>query len=581
MGIAINKMFAQLLFWLYEFLDTIFEMFRVLCGIERVSVEGTDGGQSILDVFLRSSSVTKAFLLIFLVAMLVAAVSTIVTVVKNVVNIKGGERKSHARTVGQGFGTIVVSLVMAFFMIFGITMSNYVLIKVNDATAPDSNLSISAQLFDMSVGKSYQYDYDNITYEPIPVLDEFGEEMKDEEGNPIVERDEQGNIIYEEVIPLMRDENGDPIIESGWRGGHTAADLDFSTMKPDDVFGVHKKNVIGFEQGDKSYTRDPMVEMESFNFWTAYLVVIVMLVAIIFSMLGLVRRIFDIVLLFIVLPLISATIPLDDGARFKNWRDTVVSKVVLAYGAILSVNIFLLIIPTISMIDFTELGWSAFTENLFKAFLLMGGALAINGGQLLVARLMGSSADESREMAHSARALLGGAVAAGGVLRGAKNLTVGGYNKYGRYRQGLLPTGARLGNFAGNLIGGQKYSDSRGASVLRALGRYGHGGNPTFGMLHTNRGSAAATSDGSTTDNSGGGGAQSGAEQAASNAVNNDAGGAQYEREQPAAPQPTAPTQSAAAPASNTQNKDHHAGLLNTVLPKGENAKFSNDKGDK
>ena len=269
MGIAINKMFAQLLFWLYEFLDTIFEMFRVLCGIERVSVEGTDGGQSILDVFLRSSSVTKAFLLIFLVAMLVAAVSTIVTVVKNVVNIKGGERKSHARTVGQGFGTIVVSLVMAFFMIFGITMSNYVLIKVNDATAPDSNLSISAQLFDMSVGKSYQYDYDNITYEPIPVLDEFGEEMKDEEGNPIVERDEQGNIIYEEVIPLMRDENGDPIIESGWRGGHTAADLDFSTMKPDDVFGVHKKNVIGFEQGDKSYTRDPMVEMESFNFWTA------------------------------------------------------------------------------------------------------------------------------------------------------------------------------------------------------------------------------------------------------------------------------------------------------------------------
>ena len=149
MGIAINKMFAQLLFWLYEFLDTIFEMFRVLCGIERVSVEGTDGGQSILDVFLRSSSVTKAFLLIFLVAMLVAAVSTIVTVVKNVVNIKGGERKSHARTVGQGFGTIVVSLVMAFFMIFGITMSNYVLIKVNDPTRPDSELSISAQLFDM------------------------------------------------------------------------------------------------------------------------------------------------------------------------------------------------------------------------------------------------------------------------------------------------------------------------------------------------------------------------------------------------------------------------------------------------
>ena len=200
MGIAINKMFAQLLFWLYEFLDTIFEMFRVLCGIDTVSVEGTDGGQSILNVFLQASNVTKAFLLIFLVAILVAAVSTIVAVVKNIVNMKGGERKSHARTLGQGFGTIIITGVMAFVMIAGIVMSNYVLIKVNDATAPNSGLTISAQLFDMSVGKSYLYDYENISYEPIPVLDEFGVAMEDEEGNPIVERDEQGNITRKSIF---------------------------------------------------------------------------------------------------------------------------------------------------------------------------------------------------------------------------------------------------------------------------------------------------------------------------------------------------------------------------------------------
>ena len=355
MGIAINKMFAQLLFWLYEFLDTIFEMFRVLCGIDTVSVEGTDGGQSILNVFLQASNVTKAFLLIFLVAILVAAVSTIVAVVKNIVNMKGGERKSHARTVGQGFGTIIITGVMAFVMLFGITMSNYVLIKVNDATAPDSGLTISAQLFDMSVGKSYEYE-DQLIYEPIPVLDEFGRKQYDDEGNLIVERDEQGNIVYEEKRQLKLDENGNPITTTGWRNEYTAADIDFSYMSPDDVFGVHKKTLGLFEDADKGYTKDPMVEMESFNFWTAYLVVIVMLVAIIFSMLGLVKRIFDIVLLFIVLPLISATIPLDDGARFKQWRDTVVSKVILAYGAILSVNVFLLIVPTVSTIDSPSLG---------------------------------------------------------------------------------------------------------------------------------------------------------------------------------------------------------------------------------
>jgi ABC-type multidrug transport system fused ATPase/permease subunit len=568
MGIAINKLFAQLLFWLYEFLDTIFEMFRVLCGIDTVSVEGTDGGQSILNVFLEASSVTKAFLLMLLVAILVAAVSTIVTVVKNIVNMKGGERKSHARTLGQGFGSIIVTCVMAFVMLFGITMSNYVLIQVDKATnASNGNLTISARLFDMSVGKSYVYDYKNVTYEPIPVLDEFGEEMKDEEGNPIVERDEQGNIIYEEVIPLMRDENGNLIIESGWRNGHSAEELDFSIMSPDDVFGVHKKDFIGlFEDPDKSYKQDPMVEMESFNFWTAYLVVIVMLVALIFSMLGLVKRIFDIVLLFLVLPLISATIPLDDGARFKNWRDTVVSKVILAYGAILSVNVFLLIIPTINAMNFSELWDNAFVENLFKAFMMMGGALAINGGQLLLARLMGTSADESREMAHSARALLSGAVAAGGVVRGAKNLAFGGYNKYGRFRTGILPRTARVGNTAGNFFGGAQYANSKAGGFMRFLGRYGHGsGNPNFGMRYPESKSKDTDSNSSS-----GGGSSNAVEQAMSGSPDNGGGSAQYEREQPTSAPQSAPAQSAPAPASSAQNNDHHAGLLNDVLPKGD-----------
>lgn len=196
-----------------------------------------------------------------------------------------------------------------------------------------------------------------------------------------------------------------------------------------------------------------------------------MIVALVFCMLGLVKRVFDIVMLFITLPLISATIPLDDGARFKSWRDTVVSKVVLAYGAVLSVNVFLLIMPIINGLQFEELGWNGFLENLFKIFLMMGGALSINGGQLLLSRLMGTSAEESREMAHSARALLGGMGMAGGLMRGAKNLVFGGTNKYGRERTGALNFGARLGNAIGESMGKDKYKNSTGGKMMRKFGR--------------------------------------------------------------------------------------------------------------
>lgn len=176
MEIAIKKLFAQLLFWLYEFLDSIFEMFQVLCGIQ--SVEYTENGEtverSIVEIFLQSSAVTKAFLLIFLVAIVVCAVSVIVSVVKNMINMKGGERKSHAKTVGQGFGSIIVTLVLGFIMIFGIWGSNQVLGQVYVATVGDSSLSVSNRLFAMSVSSSYQYNYSELREREVQATDENG-----------------------------------------------------------------------------------------------------------------------------------------------------------------------------------------------------------------------------------------------------------------------------------------------------------------------------------------------------------------------------------------------------------------------
>ena len=217
MVIAIQKLFAQLLFWLYELLDTIFEMFAVLCGIETVETTDADAPRSLIEIFLESSAVTRAFLLIVIVAVFVAAVSTIVAVVKNAINMKGGERKSHAKTVGQGFGSIIISLSMALVMIMGISMSNIVLQQVYKATSPNSNVTPACILFDMCVGKDYVIDWDNPIPNEVPVIDpETGEAMKDEDGNIIteIETDYEGNIVY--TYPRVKDENGNDLYETGW-----------------------------------------------------------------------------------------------------------------------------------------------------------------------------------------------------------------------------------------------------------------------------------------------------------------------------------------------------------------------------
>lgn len=481
MDIMFSKLFAKLLFWLYEMLDTIFEMFQVLSGVQ--GIEGTNGesARSLIEIFLQSSAVTKAFFILVLLSIFVAAVSICVAVVKNIVNLKGGERKSHATVVGQGFGAIVITFVMALMMFLGIGASNVLLKEVSKATSPSEGITIATTLFDISVGKIYKIDYANGTPRPSILKDANGYPILDENGNTIMTelRDSYGNIVYD--YPPLLDEDGNQIYETGWTDKDNGRKLlndkvkqqGWSSLDVDEIFGVRQKDLFVFENKSYGYSdgKEPMVELQSFNMFVAYLVVCIMLVAIIWSMLSLVKRIYDLVLLFIALPLVSATIPLDDGARFKQWRDSVISKVVLAYGVVFSINVFLLITPLLNDINFASLGWSAFLENLFKAFMLIGGALSINGGQLLFARLLGTSAEESREMAHSARALMMGMATAGGLAKGAKNVVFGGTNKYGKRREGIIPWGSRQGYKIGSKVGGEKFENSRTGKVMGGLGK--------------------------------------------------------------------------------------------------------------
>ena len=86
MGIAIQKLFAQLLFWLYDFLDAVFETFQVLAGLSPVSYDG--GEMSLINIFLTHNTVTQVFLSIFLISIIIVAICTVIRVVTTIINVK-------------------------------------------------------------------------------------------------------------------------------------------------------------------------------------------------------------------------------------------------------------------------------------------------------------------------------------------------------------------------------------------------------------------------------------------------------------------------------------------------------------
>ncbi|MBO4570227.1 MAG: hypothetical protein J5689_03340, partial [Clostridia bacterium] len=75
------------------------------------------------------------------------------------------------------------------------------------------------------------------------------------------------------------------------------------------------------------------------------------------SMWGLIKRVYDIVILFIVMPGFAATIPIDDGGRFAKWKDKVISSIFSAYGVLVGLNLFFVLVPAID----------SATGNLFVA----------------------------------------------------------------------------------------------------------------------------------------------------------------------------------------------------------------------
>ena len=524
MEITIEKLFAQLLFWVLELLDVLERIFRVLCGLP-FEVNGEE--QSIVDIFLDSSIVVQAFLSMMVLSVIVMSVSVVVTVIKNIISAgPNGERKPHLKTAVQGIGSIITSLVMAVIMITGIGVANGVLGLVDGATRTDNNGTLAEQIFLTCVEKTYVLDKEKPRYGY--KVDEQGEriERKDSDGNvlycaydenglPLF--NENGLIDYNKDINLVEDkgygvgvwyelevvgyekkldEDGNPIVATGGfynyhneDGGKPITWTNFiknegfgGSDAVDKIFGVRKKSWM-FEDSDKAYVEEPIIEMDNFNMFMCYLAVVMIFVALISSMLGLVKRLFDLVFLFITLPLISGTIPLDDGARFKKWRETVVSKVVLAYGAVISVNIYLLMLPTIMDLS---LGENFIVDALFKVLLLIGGGLAINGGQLLISRLLGTSAEESREMAGSARALMAGVGTAVGGIKTAKRVMFGSGSGSGggmsplqkacskgsnlfTYRGGVWGSMKSLGsgavNLAGNALAGDAYRDTASKAV--------------------------------------------------------------------------------------------------------------------
>ena len=172
-----------------------------------------------------------------------------------------------------------------------------------------------------------------------------------------------------------------------WINGYSVSEFDISRLGVKEIFGDY---TTGFVFPDK-WKYNGMVNPDKFLYLPSLISGVALAIALVVAVLNLAKRVYEIIFMYFVMPMSMSTLPLDDGARFKTWRETFITKIVIAYGTVFSVNIFVLLLPLITRMRIDEI--SGFGNSMFLIFMIVGGAMVIPAGQALFCKLFGQADD--------------------------------------------------------------------------------------------------------------------------------------------------------------------------------------------
>ncbi len=321
MLIFFQELCLQLFLWLLQLIDGLMEIFSAISGVTNVNYHGQS--VNIIEFLAGDSTVMTIFWCIFILAVGLTCIFTIVGLVKNMI----ANNRNVSSIVGKFFLALLGTMAMLAVVFLGILIANAL-------------LQLLAKIF--QIGNTTKIS----------------------------------NAIFNACV-------GD------WINGYNINKIDVTSLSVGDIFGGYNAALFGI--WPTSWKCNGMVNPNMFMYLPALIAGIALCIALIIAVLNLAKRVFEIIYLFFCMPVSMSTLPLDDGARFKNWREQFVTKIILAYGAVLSVNVFVLLLPLIQQMSIS--GASGFANSIFLIFMIVGGAMVIPAGQTLFARLFGTADD--------------------------------------------------------------------------------------------------------------------------------------------------------------------------------------------
>lgn len=167
-------------------------------------------------------------------------------------------------------------------------------------------------------------------------------------------------------------------------------------------------------------------DISKISYVQAYVSALLVALIMLCSILQFIQRIITILLLYVVSPFFVAFMPLDGGAKFREWKNMFGAHMLSAFGPILSMKIYLMLVPAVAGSDsqFQFGGVSPTVEAWIKLIFMIGGAFAVYKSRLLMISVIDPASAGAMAESGIIGAIVGGKAL--GKLKGSVGKKTGG-----------------------------------------------------------------------------------------------------------------------------------------------------------
>ena len=429
-------LFYEISKFLLALIDFVEVLFRALAGLPSTAAAGHEitmslNGKSgdLLIQMLTSSEVMQAFYATAIVGMFLLIITTIFQMIKVEYTTEGAQN-SKTGIIGKSLKSLCNMMIIPILCILGVFIGNQVLDLIDTATGGGEGSKISGTLWVAAASTALVNEDSFIKAADERTIHEFQD--SNSSGlmglgiNLAIQRG-FASIFKQELKPLGETFSG-------------------SNSERDSIESAYMK-------GTKSFYNISEVVKNYNPFEVNYLVLIfgacIIIKCLYYTCFGLIDRLYQCVALFIVMPMVVGMSPVKDS--LGSWRSKFMSKALSAYGTVISLNLFFIIVKILLNIKINfgsyysgggELlnnssGWPfppTFMEGLIKSIMVIVGCLMIE-------KLAGD---------------LGGYFGGGNAMsdgKGLSNDATAGIKKAAAVGIGVATMGAGMAMKAGSAIG--------------------------------------------------------------------------------------------------------------------------------